>query len=131
MEKIEQTFSKLHVKLQLLNESVSNYEGTLKSDEFINELANDLNTPNALTELYKIVKEGNVCLRSNPININQLKEVYFTLKDMLYLLGLEYDLVTLTDEDKKLFEEYNISKANKDFTKSDELRKILIERKII
>lgn len=131
VEKIEQTYSKLHVKLQLLNESVNDYTGTLKSDEFIKELANDLNTPNALTELYKIVKEGNVILRLNPVDVSKLKEVYFTLKDMLNLLGLEYNLVTLTDEDKRIFEEYNISKANKDFNKSDELRKILIERKIL
>ena len=49
---------------------------------------------------------------------------------MIDLLGLKFDLVKLTSEDITLYEEYNLSKANKDFEKSDQLRRILIERKI-
>ena len=131
VEKIYQTYSKLAVKLQLLNQDISNYEGTLKSEEFILALCDDLNTPNALTELYKILKEANVSLRSNLSDIEQLKQLFFTLKDMLDLLGLEFDLPVLTREDIKLFEEYNLAKQNKDFAKSDELRLVLIERKVL
>ena len=103
----------------------------MKSDEFIKALSDDLNTPNALTELYKIIKESNVALRNNQTSIEDIKVLYFTLKDMVDLLGLEFNLVQLTLEDKKLFEEYNNAKKNKDFAKSDELRKIMMERKIL
>ena len=130
VEKIEQTYSKLSIKLQLAGISLDSYDKELKSNEFIDALCDDLNTPNALTEMYKILKEANVALRANPSDLNLLTQLFFTLKDMIDLLGLKFDLVKLTSEDIALYEEYNLSKANKDFEKSDQLRKILIERKI-
>lgn len=130
VEKIEQTYSKLSIKLQLAGISLDSYNKELKSNEFIDALCDDLNTPNALTEMYKILKEANVALRANPSDLNLLTQLFFTLKDMIDLLGLKFDLVKLTSEDITLYEEYNLSKANKDFEKSDQLRKILIERKI-
>ena len=50
---------------------------------------------------------------------------------MVDLLGLEFEVPTLTKEDIALFEEYNLAKQNKDFARSDELRPILIERKVL
>ena len=131
VEKIGQVYVKLGVKLQLLNQDISSYDGELKSEEFIAALCDDLNTPNALTELYKILKEGNVALRSSPSDANAIKQLFFTLKDMVDLLGLEFEVPTLTKEDIALFEEYNLAKQNKDFARSDELRPILIERKVL
>lgn len=130
VEKIEQTYSKLSIKLQLAGISLDSYDKELKSNEFIDALCDDLNTPNALTEMYKTLKEANVALRANPSDFELLTQLFFTLKDMIDLLGLKFDLVKLTSEDIALYEEYNLSKANKDFEKSDQLRKILIERKI-
>lgn len=130
VEKIEQTYSKLSIKLQLAGVSLDSYDKELKSNEFIDALCDDLNTPNALTEMYKTLKEANVALRANPSDFELLTQLFFTLKDMIDLLGLKFDLVKLTSEDIALYEEYNLSKANKDFEKSDQLRKILIERKI-
>ena len=131
VEKIGQVYVKLGVKLQLLNQDISSYDGELKSGEFISALCDDLNTPNALTELYKILKEGNVALRSSPSDVSAIKQLFFTLKDMVDLLGLEFEVPTLTKEDIALFEEYNLAKQNKDFARSDELRPILIERKVL
>lgn len=130
VEKIEQAYSKLSIKLQLAGISLDSYDKELKSNEFIDALCDDLNTPNALTEMYKTLKEANVALRANPSDLELLTQLFFTLKDMIDLLGLKFDLVKLTAEDIALYEEYNLSKANKDFEKSDQLRKILIERKI-
>ena len=130
VEKIEQTYSKLSIKLQLAGVNIDSYDKELKSNEFIDAICDDLNTPNALTEMYKTLKEANVALRANPSDFELLTQLFFTLKDMIDLLGLKFDLVKLTSEDIALYEEYNLSKANKDFEKSDQLRKILIERKI-
>ena len=131
VDKIYQTINKLSIKLQLLNQDLSSYKGKLRSDEFIKALCDDLNTPNALTELYKVIKEGNVSLRNPSTDVETLKEIYFTLIDMISLLGLEFDLVKLSEEDKSIYNEYNTAKENKDYEKSDELRKALIERKIL
>ena len=50
---------------------------------------------------------------------------------MFYCLGLDIKYVTLTNEDKNLLKEYNDSKANKDFARSDEIRKVLIDKGIM
>ena len=50
---------------------------------------------------------------------------------MFYCLGLDIKYVELSDGDKALYKEYNLSKENKDFARSDELRKVLIEKGII
>ena len=105
--------------------------GKANMDNFINALADDLNTANALSELYNVVKETNQLLRTRPVDYDKLLNNFKTLTDMFYCLGLDIKYVTLSDEDKSLYNEYNLSKENKDFAKSDELRKILIEKGIM
>ena len=105
--------------------------GKANTDNFINALADDLNTANALSELYNVVKETNQLLRTRPVDYDKLLNNFKTLTDMFYCLGLDIKYVTLSDEDKSLYKEYNLSKENKDFAKSDELRKILIEKGIM
>ncbi|MCQ2087044.1 MAG: cysteine--tRNA ligase [Bacilli bacterium] len=106
-------------------------EGKPNMEKFVSALADDLNTANALSELYNVVKETNQLLRTRPIDFGKLNNNFKTLTDMFYCLGLDIKYVSLTDEYKKLYEEYNQSKANKDFAKSDELRKVLIEKGIM
>ena len=105
--------------------------GKANMDNFINALADDLNTANALSELYNVVKETNQLLRTRPVDYDKLNDNCKTLTDMFYCLGLDIKYVTLSDEDKELYKEYNLSKENKDFAKSDELRKVLIEKGIM
>ena len=105
--------------------------GKANMDNFINALADDLNTANALSELYNVVKETNQLLRTRPVDYDKLLDNFKTLTDMFYCLGLDIKYVELSDEDKALYKEYNLSKENKDFAKSDELRKILIEKGIM
>ena len=127
---MQTAYRQIGVKLQLNNISVE--EGT-PSDMtgFISALADDLNTSNALSELFKVLKEGNTLLRTREIDFERLTGVFFSLKDMLSILGLELELPILTEEDKELFKEYDLSKANKDFAKSDEIRKVLIEKHLM
>ena len=105
--------------------------GKANMDNFISALADDLNTANALSELYNVVKETNQLLRTRPVDYDKLLNNFKTLTDMFYCLGLDIKYVVLSDEDKSLYKEYNLSKENKDFAKSDELRKILIEKGIM
>ena len=50
---------------------------------------------------------------------------------MINILGLRFDIIILEEKDKELLKAYNLARANKDFVKSDEIRKELIERKLI
>ena len=114
-----------------LNEGELIKSQELDIDKFIEALCDDLNTANAMSEVYRVIKEGNVALRSRPMDNNKLRVCFSTLEKMFELLGLTFDYPVLTDDDRKLYQEYNDAKANKDFAKSDEIRQKLIERKIM
>ena len=131
LDKIEQVFNKMSIQLQLGEKSVIEYDGKLDTEGFLSALADDLNTPNALTEVYRIVKESNIALRSNPVDLDALQGKFFTLKKMLEVLGLKFEAHILKQEDKDLLNAYNEARKNKDFAKADEYRKELIEKKLL
>lgn len=132
VKKIEQTYRKLAIKLQTLGVDISEkYEGKLNSEKFLEAMADDLNTPNALTELYAELKLGNVALRKPDATLDELKEIFFTLQDELWVLGLEYNLPILTDEDKKLLSDYEAARKAKDFATADALRAELINKELL
>ena len=70
-------------------------------------------------------------LRTKDVDLNKLNDIFKTLTDMFYVLGLNITYITLNDEDKALYNEYIQSKANKDFATSDIIRAKLIEKKIL
>ena len=89
-----------------MDSSINNYEGVLDTEAFLNALCDDLNTPNALTEVYRVIKEANIALRSNPLDVKVLEQKFFTIKKMMDLLGLSFDIHVLTDEEKTLLNDY-------------------------
>jgi cysteinyl-tRNA synthetase len=100
-------------------------------NKFLEALANDLNTSNALAELYNILKDINQQIRSKETDFVLLNNLFKTLTDMFYVLGLDINYVKFDDEISSLYKEYLLSKENKDFAKSDEIRKILIEKGVM
>lgn len=132
LEKISSTYSKLGVLLQLNKVDITHFnKNELDMHNFLEALCDDLNTANAMTELYRIIKEGNVNLRNKTPDLVKIKNLFFTMQDMLSILGLEFDIPHLSNDDIELYNKYLNAKANKDFETSDKLRKELIERKIL
>ena len=131
IEKMSKTYANLAVKIQLSNGSLNNNTPKEKIDPFLNALADDFNTSNALMHLYSLLKNINIELRKNPSDLKELEEQFSTLKDMLHILGLNFDYPLLNDELKNIYSQYNEAKKNKDFAKSDSLRDILIKYHIL
>ena len=100
-------------------------------DAFLNALADDLNTANALTEMYNVIKLANNEIRQKESDLNKLNDYFKTLNDMFYVLGLDIPYVKMDENDKNTYKNYLISKENKDFEESDRLRKILIDKGIM
>ena len=100
-------------------------------DNFIAAMADDLNTANAMMELYNLIKESNMTLRNREIDFEKLNNQFKTLTDMFYVLGLDIPYVKLNEEDLKLYRSYIEAKQNKDFAKSDEIRNTLIAKGIM
>ena len=100
-------------------------------NKFYEYLSNDMNIPNGITYLLDLVKEINQSLRVKDKDLNEISSLYYAIKEVLYILGLSFDLKVLSDEDKILYHKYEEAKANKDFETSDKIREELIQRKIL
>ena len=100
-------------------------------DKFIASLADDLNTANALMELYNLVKEANQLVRSREVDYEKLGNISATLHDMFLVLGLDINRRVLSEEELKIYQDYLNYKKEKNFEKSDALREKLIELGIL
>lgn len=130
LTKIHQALKMASLVLQLAGISV--LSSLPKAPEpFLQSLADDLNTANALTHVLNGIKEINHELRRIQIDLSALTSVFFTLRAMLSILGLDLHLTILNADDKQLYADYLKAKELKQFTQSDALRKILIDRHIL
>ena len=130
VRKLQAAISQVALQLQVNNVDIAKGEAKYVQP-FLDAMADDLNTANALAHLYSVVKEMNQAIRTRDIDFAKLNDLFKSVNDMLYVLGLDIPYKTLSDEDKALYKEYLDSKANKDFAKSDELRNILIQKGIM
>lgn len=130
VSKIEFAYRQLALLLQVNDVDLS-VGKPLYIQKFLEALADDLNTANALMEVFNIVKLSNSAIRTKTPDLVLLNDYFKTLTDMLYVLGLNIGYKKLSEEDKNLYKEYLEAKSNRDFAKSDELRAKLIELKIL
>lgn len=100
-------------------------------DEFLVPLQDDLNTPNAVAVLFEDIKLLNQQLRQRDKDIQEISKTYETLVKMLKILGIEFNFERLSQENRKLYNDWNSAKANKDFETADQLRAQLIELGIL
>ena len=91
-------------------------------DDFLNEMTYDFNTANAITHLYSLMKKMNSDIRRPDTDVKILADEFKTYQDMLYILGIEVDLLPLSEEEKTLVLDWQSARKNKDFAKADELR---------
>ena len=120
-EKLEKMYVTLYRKLEL-EDSLGEGEVLPIMDEFLNEMAYDFNTANALVHLYAHMKQMNKDVRTNNIDIKILQNDFVTFNCMLYILGLSVSLKPLTKEEKDVVLAWQEARKNKDFETADMLR---------
>ena len=130
VKKIQAAVSQVALQLQVNGVDMSKAEPKY-IQPFLDAMADDLNTANALAHLYSVIKDMNQAIRTRDIDFNNLNDLFKSVIDMLYVLGLDIPFKVLSDEDKALYKAYLESKANKDFAKSDEIRQELIAKGIM
>lgn len=126
--KIERTM--LALKRFLAVNEYSAVDETLLTP-FLSALADDLNTPNALSVVYALVKEANILLRNSKGNELKIAALYAALTQMLSILGLALVGKDFDKEDVRLLKSYEEARVNKDFEKSDKLRNELQKRGVL
>ena len=129
LERIRKVYNQLAVKLQIMHGNMNSKD--VRIDKFLAALADDLNTSNAITELFEMVKLGNVELRKNPANPGEIEVIWASLNAMLNVLGIKLTYPILTPELEKIYSQYLAFKAEKNFAESDKLRDVLLKEGII
>lgn len=134
-EKIRRAYVGLFRKLELqynikdFHLDITNSELLEIKDEFISEMSNDFNTPNALTVILKLIKVVNSLTR-NSNDAELMIEALTLLAELLDVFGIAIDVNFLSDEEKSLVERWNHFRKEKDFEKADELRQEITNRGI-
>ncbi len=99
--------------------------------EFLDQMDDDMNTPNAYTVIFETIKKLNGSLRQRDIDWKLAGSYRNAVVKMLNVLGIEPEEVNLTEEDKELFHSWNAAKAAKDFEAADVYRAKLMEKGLI
>lgn len=121
----ESSLKKAYIKLALNDLEIPDVE---MNEKVLSYLLDDLNTPNAITEIYEDNKILNNVLRQKEVDLKALQHASGVLKKDLEVLGFNFTYPVISLSDKKLFSEYYKAKDEKDFVQSDKLRQILIDK---
>ena len=130
LTKIITAYKQACVKLEVNNIKVAGVdEDTYK--RFMDAMADDLNTPNAYAVIFEIVKNINQLVRVKEINFEALGKEVNTLVRCMNVLGIVLPDMTMSLDDKKMYQEWMDAKSVKDFKKADELRAQLSQKGIL
>ena len=72
-----------------------------------------------------------MALRAREKDIDLLQQHYVDVMEMLNILGIKIDIPEIDENDIQLYKEYIEAKQSHNFEKSDKLRILLTERKIL
>lgn len=134
-ERIEHAYRTLKLKILLEGELLASVDETDDESssylrDFEEALANDFNTPNAITALQGIVKHANQVVRRRNKN-NDWNAVLKVFETMLDVLGLRIPDVELEQGDRALYEDWQKARKDKRFEEADAIREQLMEKGIL
>ena len=125
--KLDSAYRTLAITLQ--SKGIDDLENCddFSDQEFLSALADDLNTPNALTVMYAKIKQTNQDLRSSATPIAELQKDFSALRFYSHLLGLNVKYPHLGEQGKQLYSAYYAAKEKKDYPTVDGIRKQLMD----
>lgn len=127
-EKIERAMVQLHVELDLHEAFGPAVDETWLS-QLTKAMDHDFNTANVITDLYAIIKQVNVAVRSK--DLKQMTALYNTVLIYANVLGLRFELPRLSAKERSMYHEWLDARANKDYERADIIRDQLMERGIL
>ena len=132
-EKIYRSYVSLYRQIELsqIRELEVDFEVDAIKQEFIEAMAADFNTANAITAIFKMVKLSNLCLRDKDSSVSRLLHLKQAFAEMLWVLGMEINLAPLDDADKDLVKRWQQARRDKNFNLADSLRQEINEKGII
>jgi len=102
-------------------------------ERFIAEMDDDINTANAITVIFDVVKEANLYLRHQNVGEAEVRAYMDLLVELTGVLGLEIaeEQELLDSEIDALIEERTEARKARNFARSDEIRDLLAAKGIV
>ncbi|MGM9946442.1 cysteine--tRNA ligase [Floccifex sp.] len=131
LNKIQNAYKQVSIQLQLENVKPSTEVDTTLWTRFIEALNDDLNTPNAITTVLETVKNMNQLVRKRPLDTETLSKLIATLEKELYVLGIQFDSIQMSEQDKDMYRNWKQAVKEKNYELADQYRSQLQEKGII
>ncbi len=124
LERISNFLSSLKTAL---GSSTSKLDLKLYQGKFEKAMDDDLNTPLALSVLYELITETNKLIAENKLSAEDAKNILAFWEKMNKVFGLVIteEKIKIPGEIKKLAEDREQARKNKDFTGADKIRKTI------
>lgn len=131
LQKAQAILRQVEIRYELAGQTMTPMQDDDFTAQFLQALSDDLNTPNGMKIIFDVIKALNQDQRQKNIDETVLLKHYGALRKMLNILGIDLQPITLTQDQKNLFAQWNQAKAEKDFDKADVFRKALIEQQLL
>lgn len=131
LDRVLSALKQADIKMELAGYTACDAKEETSFRSFLDQLDDDLNTPNAYTVIFETVKKLNQTMRQREIDYDALNALVSSLIAMLDILGIVVERVHLSDEEKALFEGWNAAKKEKDWEKADQFRNALSEKGLL
>ncbi|MCI5774724.1 MAG: cysteine--tRNA ligase [Erysipelotrichaceae bacterium] len=131
LDKVFNALKQADIKRQLSDTALIKEYDEAALRKFLDEMDDDLNTPNAYAQIFESVKQLNNSMRKKDIDMVAMMKIYNSILEMLEVLGVAYTPVMLDEQDKALFASWNEAKQQKDFAQADVFRQKLMDKGLI
>ena len=131
LERIYTALRQAEVKAQLAGIKTDETVDKKSFDAFMEAMDDDLNTPNAYKVIFETVKQLNTALRQREIDWTLVIGLHNAIVKMLDVLGLTVEKTVVSNEDRQVYDQWQLAKQEKDFEAADKYRAILQQHKLI
>jgi cysteinyl-tRNA synthetase len=129
--KIRAALKQAYVKLQLAKVDFPKKINREILNGFTSAMEDDLNSPNAMMEIFDAVKQLNQLMRVKDADLITVAQWVVAIETMIDIFGIKIERIELSEDDIHLYDLWNQAKSEKDFVKADEYRKALTQRGIL
>lgn len=125
LDKVLSPVKQADIKMSLAGQEMDEAYDEESYRHFLDQLDDDLNTPNAYTVIFDTVKKLNQTMRVREIDFDTLNKIRNSIVKMLNVLGITVEKTVLDEEEKALYNSWTEAKKEKNFALADEIREKL------
>ncbi len=131
LDKINQALKQAYILLSFNQVVYPEKTNAELIEPFMEAMQDDLNTPNAYTAIFDLVKRLNQALRNKSSEKQEIAELVVAIEQAMDILGIPKNRIEMTTYQREQYEKWNEAKVSKNFDEADRLRNILQEEGIL